>query len=124
MSATPDLPPADPSLVEFAVELVRDAGNATLHWFQARDLVVDAKADGTPVTAADRAAERMVRERIGERFPDDGVLGEEEPDSAGTSLRNSVMVRPLCSRCENATESASQCANRRWRSPIAVRSPR
>jgi len=91
VSATPDLPPADPSLVEFAVELVRDAGNATLHWFQARDLVVDAKADGTPVTAADRAAERMVRERIGERFPDDGVLGEEEPDSAGTSGRRWIV---------------------------------
>ena len=93
-STFPDLaalPPVDPSLVDFAVELVRDAGELTLQWFGAPDLVVDDKADGTPVTAADRAAERLVRERIGERFPDDGVLGEEEAESHGTSGRRWIV---------------------------------
>jgi histidinol-phosphatase len=84
-------PPVDRSLLDFAVELVRDAGKATLPWFQAADLRVDRKADGTPVTAADRAAERLVRERIAERFPDDGVLGEEEPETAGRSGRRWVV---------------------------------
>jgi histidinol-phosphatase len=89
--AAPDAPAADQELLDFAVELVRDAGNATLAWFRSEDLDVESKGDGTPVTAADRAAERLVRERIGERFPDDGVLGEEEPESTGTSGRRWIV---------------------------------
>lgn len=87
----PDAPPVDRALLDFAVELVHDAGKATLAWFQSGDLTVDRKADGTPVTAADRAAERLVRERIAERFPADGVLGEEEPETAGTSGRRWIV---------------------------------
>jgi histidinol phosphatase-like enzyme (inositol monophosphatase family) len=93
-SAFPDLaalPPVDPSLVDFAVELVRDAGKLTLQWFGSPDLAVEGKDDGTPVTAADRAAERLVRDRIGEHFPDDGILGEEEPESHGTSGRRWIV---------------------------------
>jgi histidinol phosphatase-like enzyme (inositol monophosphatase family) len=86
-----DLPPVDGSLLDFAVELAQDAGKLTLQWFQDADLAVDSKADGTPVTAADRAAERLVRERLTERFPDDGVLGEEEPESHGTSGRRWIV---------------------------------
>jgi histidinol-phosphatase len=88
---SPDVPPVDRSLLDFAVELVRDAGKATLSWFRDADLRVDRKADGTPVTAADRAAERLVRERIAEQFPADGVLGEEEPETAGMSGRRWIV---------------------------------
>ena len=38
---------------------------------------VERKADGTDVTAADRAAEQCIRERLARRFPADAVLGEE-----------------------------------------------
>jgi histidinol-phosphatase len=82
-----DLPAVDRALLDIAVEVAREAGDATLGWFRASDLAVDSKADGTPVTAADRAAERLVRERLGARFPDDGVLGEEEPEQPGSSGR-------------------------------------
>ena len=42
---------------------------------------VDRKQDRTPVTAADRAIERALRERIAAAFPTHGVFGEEEgPD--------------------------------------------
>jgi histidinol phosphatase-like enzyme (inositol monophosphatase family) len=87
----PPAPPVDDALVEFAVEVVRQAGAVTLPFFGATDLAVDAKSDGTPVTAADRAAERRVRELIGDRFPDDGVLGEEEPETHGTSGRRWIV---------------------------------
>src|SRR4029450_7170599 len=83
--------PIEPELLDFAVDLVAAAGEVTLRWFQEADLAVDTKADGTPVTAADRAAERLVRERIADRFPDDGVLGEEEPETVGRSGRRWIV---------------------------------
>ncbi len=84
-------PPVDRALLDFAVDVAREAGESTLRWFQARDLSVDSKADGTPVTAADRHAERLVRERVAARFPDDGVLGEEEPETAGATGRRWIV---------------------------------
>lgn len=38
---------------------------------------VDVKADGSLVTEADREADRLLRNRIGARFPDHGILTEE-----------------------------------------------
>ncbi|HZH45949.1 MAG TPA: inositol monophosphatase family protein, partial [Roseococcus sp.] len=40
-------------------------------------LLVEAKGDASPVTEADRAAERALRRFLGERFPDHGIMGEE-----------------------------------------------
>jgi histidinol phosphatase-like enzyme (inositol monophosphatase family) len=42
-----------------------------------RRVAVETKRDGSPVTEADRAAERAIREVIGEAFPEDAILGEE-----------------------------------------------
>jgi len=39
---------------------------------------VESKGDGTEVTEADRAAERLVRERLDAAHPDDAVMGEEQ----------------------------------------------
>jgi histidinol-phosphatase len=41
------------------------------------NLTVETKADGSPVTIADRAAETAARAWVQSRFPQDGVLGEE-----------------------------------------------
>jgi histidinol-phosphatase len=41
------------------------------------NVAVELKGDGSPVTAADRAAETAAREWIRARFPHDGILGEE-----------------------------------------------
>jgi histidinol-phosphatase len=41
------------------------------------DLAVEAKADGSFVTAADRTVEQVIRDRISARFPDHGLVGEE-----------------------------------------------
>jgi len=83
--------PTDPSLVEFAVETAIEAGKLTLEWFATDSLKIDHKSDGTPVTAADLAAENLIRERIASRFPDDTVIGEEHPDTSGTSGRTWVI---------------------------------
>jgi histidinol-phosphatase len=54
--------------------------------FRALDLQVEVKADLTPVTDADRAVERALRERIAVVRPGEGVLGEEE-GADGSSVR-------------------------------------
>jgi histidinol phosphatase-like enzyme (inositol monophosphatase family) len=84
-------PPVDASLLDEAVALAREAGQLTLGWFRSVDLAVDRKGDGTPVTAADRAAERFIRERLAEIHPDDAVVGEEEADTAGSSGRRWIV---------------------------------
>jgi histidinol-phosphatase len=84
-------PPIDQHTLDTAVALVRAAGDRTLQWFRAPHLEVLQKGDGTPVTAADRDAERFLRERLGEAFPGDGVLGEEEEPTAGTTGRRWII---------------------------------
>lgn len=84
-------PAVDPELVEFAVSLVRDAGRLTLQWFATTDLNVDTKADGTPVTAADRTTERWLRDQLAKHCSDDGIVGEEEPPTAGRSGRRWIL---------------------------------
>ncbi len=41
-------------------------------------LTIDNKADNSPVTEADRKAEREMRDIITAAFPDHGIFGEEE----------------------------------------------
>jgi histidinol phosphatase-like enzyme (inositol monophosphatase family) len=84
-------PPVDRATLEAAVALARAAGELTLRWFRADDLAVDRKGDGTPVTAADRAAERHIREVLAVDHPADGILGEEEGPVAGTSGRRWIL---------------------------------
>jgi len=71
--------------LEFAIAAAREAGLLILRYYQSSDLVVDAKRDSSPVTEADRGAEQLLRERILQTFPDDGILGEEFGEQAGTS---------------------------------------
>ena len=84
-------PAADPDLVTEAVELLRMAGESTLRWFRHEELAIEHKGDGTPVTQADKEAERLIRAELEVRHPDDGVLGEEEPETFGTSGRRWIL---------------------------------
>lgn len=73
--------------LDFAVEVAWRAGRAALAHYQT-GVAAEAKPDASPVTAADRAAERTARELIADRFPDDAILGEEEGETgAGAELR-------------------------------------
>lgn len=69
--------------LRFALELADAADAATLARFRASDLHVETKPDLTPVTDADRAVERLLRERIARERPGEGVFGEEEGDDGG-----------------------------------------
>lgn len=71
--------------VELAEALAGIARERILPYHRAA-LDVTEKADGTPVSEADRAAEDAMRAHLGEHAPDDGVIGEERgsanPDAA------------------------------------------
>ncbi len=75
----------------FALAVAREAGALTLRYFGSERLGVETKGDGTPVTQADREAERLLVERIRAAFPDDGILGEESGEKHGTSGRRWIL---------------------------------
>jgi len=62
--------------VELAKQLAQEAAELALD-YQRRGLTPEAKADESPVTAADRACEKLIVDRILAKFPADGILGEE-----------------------------------------------
>lgn len=71
--------------LQFAIEAARAAGEITLRYFRNRNLLVERKADDSPVTRADREAESYLREQIHQAFPEDAVIGEEWGDTGGKS---------------------------------------
>jgi histidinol phosphatase-like enzyme (inositol monophosphatase family) len=64
------------TLLAFAHQLADAAGAVIRPCFGAHG-VVDAKADSSPVTEADRAAERVMRHLIHQQFPTHHIYGEE-----------------------------------------------
>jgi histidinol-phosphatase len=58
--------------------------------FRAVDLVVETKPDLTPVSEADRAVERAIREQLAAHRPGDAVLGEEYGQE-GTATRRWII---------------------------------
>ena len=74
----------------FAVDAAFIAGRRTLTYFQT-PVDVDRKDDGTPVTRADRECEQCLRRLIQQRFPDDGLLGEEYGEETGSSGRTWIL---------------------------------
>jgi histidinol phosphatase-like enzyme (inositol monophosphatase family) len=66
-----------PQLLTFAQGLADEARSVARQHFRNHP-EFEVKPDRSPVTVADRAIERMLRQRIAARFPDHGVLGEEE----------------------------------------------
>jgi inositol-phosphate phosphatase/L-galactose 1-phosphate phosphatase/histidinol-phosphatase len=64
------------AFLALAADLADAAGEAIRPYFRQR-IAVDDKADRSPVTVADRAAEAAMRQRIAARFPEHGIIGEE-----------------------------------------------
>ncbi|WP_234571944.1 histidinol-phosphatase [Rhodohalobacter sp. 614A] len=59
-----------------AVEFAKAGGKSTLNYFK-KSFDLEFKSDDTPVTNADRNAEKIIREMIHKHFPDHGIIGEE-----------------------------------------------
>ncbi len=79
------LPPEVQRRLELARRLAHQAGQVTLRYFRAGDLHVEQKDDASPVTAADREAEQLLRQQIALAFPEDAICGEEFGAQEGSS---------------------------------------
>src|SRR6202167_704063 len=58
-------------------DIAREAGALLMHYFH-QHLKIEYKGDADLVTAADRASEVLIRERIREQWPGHDILGEEQ----------------------------------------------
>lgn len=65
--------------LQAVAEVAKVAGDFAMSLY-GKNVAVDVKGDGSPVTAADRGAEERARRWIEEQFPEDGILGEEFGD--------------------------------------------
>jgi len=79
-----------PADVELAERLAEAAGAAIRPFFRAR-FDIESKADTSPVTEADRAAEAAMRRIIESEYPRDGIIGEEYGNKEGSTGRNWVL---------------------------------
>jgi histidinol-phosphatase len=70
-----------------AMRLADAADSITLARYQSIDLVVTTKPDNTPVTDADKAAEEALRALLKNHRPEDGIVGEEFGNDAGSAQR-------------------------------------
>ena len=77
-------------LLDFAVEIAREAGAITLRHFRG-SFVAERKADNSFVTVADRESEAHLRARIETAFPEDSIVGEEEGEKSGASNRRWIL---------------------------------
>jgi histidinol phosphatase-like enzyme (inositol monophosphatase family) len=78
------------SLLQAVADVARVAGDVA-HRHYRTGVAVETKGDGSPVTVADRAAETAARSWIAERFPGDGILGEEFGLERGDAPRRWVL---------------------------------
>jgi len=74
MSSTPD---NHESFIPSMSAIAREAGALLVHYFH-QHLKIEYKGDADLVTAADRASEALIRDRIRARWPEHDVLGEEQ----------------------------------------------
>lgn len=59
-----------------AADFAKAGGRSTLNYFK-KSFHLEFKSDDTPVTNADRTAEKIIRELINKNFPGHGIIGEE-----------------------------------------------
>jgi 3'(2'), 5'-bisphosphate nucleotidase len=78
----------------------------------ATDFAVETKSDESPVTAADKGADRMIREELHAEFPSYGFLTEEsKDDKKRLSMRDVFIVDPVDGTKEFVDRNDEFCTN-------------
>jgi histidinol phosphatase-like enzyme (inositol monophosphatase family) len=78
------------TLLQAAAEVAEFAAQVAMQWYR-KDFAVETKGDGSPVTIADRTAEQEARRWLSERFPADGIFGEEFGLERGDAKRRWIL---------------------------------
>ncbi len=76
--------------LEVALQAARSAGELARK-YQAQGVSPENKSDDSPVTIADREAEKLISSALRGAFPDDGLLGEEGASVEGPSGRRWII---------------------------------
>lgn len=77
--------------LQFAVKSVREAGALLVDYFRGQYQIRE-KGKDNPVTTADLAADRTLRQAFSRQFPEDGWLSEETADSSDRLNRERVWI--------------------------------
>ncbi len=81
--------------LEFATDLVKEAGKIVLRYYD-QEYRVDMKKENEPVTQADHASNEFITSRLNQYFPDDGILAEESKDDLSRLNKRRVwLVDPM-----------------------------
>jgi histidinol phosphatase-like enzyme (inositol monophosphatase family) len=78
------------SLMQAASDVARLVSSVTMRLYRV-EMDVELKGDGSPVTIADREGELAARRWIEQRFPGDGILGEEFGDTRPDATRRWII---------------------------------
>lgn len=80
--------------LQFAVDTACRAGELAMKYFIA-GVEFSKKDDDSPITIADRECEAYIRSRLGQRYPNDAMLGEEEGESAPAVNGRKWIIDPI-----------------------------
>ena len=106
----PTVPPTYERELAAAIDAARAAG-AAIHDVFGQEQAVTYKVGDDPLTAADSAADRCIRDRLRAAFPADGWLSEESDAPAGrrssAASGSSIRSMGLASSCSTSPSSRS-----------------
>jgi len=85
---------SDSAEMLFAIETCNAAGQIALDHLK-RGIDSSIKPDGTPVTKADKECESLIIDKIRQRFPADGILGEEYGTSVSSANSRRWIIDPI-----------------------------
>ena len=74
---------------------ILEAGDAIMEIYRSAEMGVEAKADNSPVTAADLAADKIIYSALRELFPDEVIITEEKSESHAIKASRFFIVDPL-----------------------------
>jgi 3'(2'),5'-bisphosphate nucleotidase len=109
----PYLQQGAPIVLDDLVGIAVDAGRAILTIYASRYLSSRSKTDGSPVTAADYAAEAIILERLSLLYPEIPIIAEEEAAAGRASqvADRFFLVDPLDGTLEFLSRSADFTVN-------------
>jgi len=78
-----------------ALAMADEADALSMRHYRSKDLVITTKPDATPVTEADQAVERLLRETLGTQRPQDAIVGEEYGGDGALAPGRRWIVDPI-----------------------------